>query len=95
MNLEGAKMETISKLRADSFHHTHEVSGPCTYKNTPLRELVGRVRQSSGGFVVLFAPFPGEMWSNRGEKHKSGYNGKREETCKNLDFGFVHVPRSK
>ena len=34
------------KLRADPFHHTHEVWGPCNYKNTSLRGLAGRVLAS-------------------------------------------------
>ena len=57
-------------------------------KYTPaLRELVGRVRQSSGGFVVLFGPFEpfliisvAKCGRIGAKKHQSGYNGKREET---------------
>ena len=41
------------KLRTDLFHHTHEVWGPCKYKNTPLRGLAGRVLASYCGFVLF------------------------------------------
>ena len=36
MSLEGMKISKKFKLRTDLFHHTHEVWGLCSYKNTPF-----------------------------------------------------------
>ena len=55
MSLEGVKFSKQIKLRTDLFHHTHEVGGPCSYKNTPLRRRGPRVLESYCGFP-LFGP---------------------------------------
>ena len=55
MSLEGVKFSKKIKLRTDLFHHTHEVGGPCSYKNTPLRRRGPRVLESYCGFP-LFGP---------------------------------------
>ena len=55
MSLEGVKFSKEIKLRTDLFHHTHEVGGPCSYKNTPLRRRGPRVLESYCGFP-LFRP---------------------------------------
>ena len=53
MSLEGVQNSTKLKLRADLFHHTHEVWGPCSYKNTPLRGRGPRVLESYCGFPIF------------------------------------------
>ena len=55
MSFEGVKISTMFKLRADFFHHTHEVWGPCGYRNAPLRVLARRVLPSYRDFLI-FAP---------------------------------------
>ena len=47
MSLEGMKFWKKIKLRADSFHHTHEVWGPYGLENTSLRGLASRVLASN------------------------------------------------
>ena len=53
MTLEGVKISKKLKLRADLFHHTHEVWGPCSYENTPLRGRALRVLDSYCGFPIF------------------------------------------
>ena len=53
MTLEGVKISKKIKLRADLFHHTHEVWGPCSYENTPLRGRALRVLDSYCGFPIF------------------------------------------
>ena len=55
MSLEGMKFSKKFKLRTDLFHHTHEVWGPCSYKNIPLRRRGPRVLESYCNFQ-LFQP---------------------------------------
>ena len=55
MSLEGVKFSKRFKLPTDLFHHTHEVWGPCGYKNTPLRRHGPRVLASYCG-LPLFRP---------------------------------------
>ena len=55
MSLEGVKFSKRFKLPTDLFHHTHEVWGPCSYKNTPLRRHGPRVLASYCG-LPLFRP---------------------------------------
>ena len=55
MSLEGVKFSKRLKLPTDLFHHTHEVWGPCSYKNTPLRRHGPRVLASYCG-LPLFRP---------------------------------------
>jgi len=55
MSLEGVKFSKRFKLPTDLFHHTHEVWGPCSYKNTPLRRHGPRVLASYSG-LPLFRP---------------------------------------
>ena len=57
MSLEVVKFSKKFKLRTDLFHHTHEVWGPCSYKNTPLRRRGPRVLESSCGFPLFRHPF--------------------------------------
>ena len=54
-SLEGMKFSKKFKLRTDLFHHTHEVWGPCSYKNIPLRRRGPRVLESYCSFQ-LFNP---------------------------------------
>ena len=53
MSLEGVKISKNIKLRADLFHHTHEVWGPCSYENTPLSGRGPRVLESYCGFPIF------------------------------------------
>ena len=53
MSLEGVKISKKLKLRADLFHHTHEVWGPCSYENTPLRRRGPRVLASYCGLSIF------------------------------------------
>ena len=53
MSLEGVKISKNVTLRADLFHHTHEVWGPCRYYNTPLRGRGPRVLESYCGFPIF------------------------------------------
>ena len=55
MSLEGVKFSKRFKLPTDLFHHTHEVWGPCSYKNTSLRRHGPRVLASYCG-LPLFRP---------------------------------------
>ena len=51
----GYEISKIFKLRTDLFHHTHEVWGPRSYKNIPLRRRAPRVLESYYNFQ-LFQP---------------------------------------
>ena len=51
----GYEISKIFKLRTDLFHHTHEVWGPRSYKNIPLRRRGPRVLESYCNFQ-LFQP---------------------------------------
>ena len=55
MSLEGVELSKKFKLRTDFFHHTHEVWGPCSYKNTPFSRRGLRVLESYCVFL-LFRP---------------------------------------
>ena len=52
-SLEGVKFSKRFKLPTDLFHHTHEVWGPCSYKNTPLRRRGPRVLASYCGLSIF------------------------------------------
>ena len=52
MSSEGVKFSTRLKLPTDLVHHTHEVWGSCSYKNTPLRRRGPRVLASYGGLSI-------------------------------------------
>ena len=53
MSLEGVQFSTTRKLRAEFFHYTHEVRGPCGDKKTPLRERDVRVVETYCGFSIF------------------------------------------
>ena len=53
MSLEGMKFSKKFKLRTDLFHHTHEVWGPCSYKNIPSRRRGPRVLDCYCGFHLF------------------------------------------
>ena len=53
MSSEGVKFSKRLKLPTDLVHHTHEVWGPCSYKNTPLRRRGPRVLASYCGFSIV------------------------------------------
>ena len=53
MSLEGVKLLKQFTLRTDLFHHTHEVWGPCSYKNIPLRRRGPRVLESYCSFQLF------------------------------------------
>ena len=53
MSSEGVKFSKRLKLPTDLVHHTHEVWGPCSYKNTPLRRRGPRVLASYCGFSIF------------------------------------------
>ena len=57
MSLEGVKFSKRFKLPTDLFHHTHEVWGPCSYKNTSLRRHGPRVLASYCGLPLFWPPF--------------------------------------
>jgi len=53
MSSDGVKFSKRRKLPTDLVHHTHEVWGPCSYKNTPLRRRGPRVLASYCGFSIF------------------------------------------
>ena len=53
MSSEGVKFSKRLKLPTDLVHHTHEVWGPCSYKNTPLRRRGPRVLASYCGLSIF------------------------------------------
>ena len=53
MSSDGVKFSKRRKLPTDLVHHTHEVWGPCSYKNAPLRRRGPRVLASYCGFSIF------------------------------------------
>ena len=53
MSSEGVKFSKRLKLPTDLVHHTHEVWGSCSYKNTPLRRRGPRVLASYCGRSIF------------------------------------------
>ena len=49
----GVKFSKRLKLPTDLVHHTHEVRGPCSYENTPLRRRGPRVLASYCGLWIF------------------------------------------
>ena len=71
MSLEGVELSKKFKLRTDLFHHTHEVWGPCSYKNTPLWRRGLRVLESYCGFppfIPHFSPLRPSLACHNREK---------------------------
>ena len=53
MSSDGVKFSKRRNLPTDLVHHTHEVWGPCSYKNSPLRRRGPRVLASYCGFSIF------------------------------------------
>ena len=75
MSSEGVKFSKRLKLPTDLVHHTHEVWGSCSYKNTPLRRRGPRVLASYCGRSIFRLHF-----STLGHSYMTILATKREQT---------------